>query len=130
MPNRQTILRLRSAAGRSAAPLIVGIVLAACSSAASSTTQPPPTPSIDLSLSPATVSVSQGQSGTATATVNRTNFTGSVTLAAEGLPTGVTASFNPPSLANGVGSSVVTLTAAQSAAATSAGATVTIRVRG
>ncbi|HKW09622.1 MAG TPA: hypothetical protein VJO33_04535, partial [Gemmatimonadaceae bacterium] len=121
MPNptisiENLLLELRLAAGRGAAALIVGIVLAACSSSGSNTTQPPPaTPSIDISLSPTAVSVSQGQSGTATATVNRTNFTGSVTLTAEGLPTGVSASFNPPSLANGVASSVLTLTAAASA---------------
>ena len=69
-----------------------------------------------LSANPATVSVPQGGNNTSTITVNPSNgFTGSVSLAASGLPSGVTASFNPAS-ATPTTSSVLTLTATSSAA--------------
>jgi subtilase family serine protease len=80
------------------------------------------TPSFTLSDSPTSLSVTQGSSGTSTITVHDVNgFTGSVTLAASGLPSGVTAAFgtNPTT-----GTSVLTLTA--SATATTGTATVTI----
>jgi len=80
------------------------------------------TPSFTLSDSPSSLTITQGSSGTSTITVNDVNgFTGSVTLAASGLPSGVTATFgtNPTT-----GTSVLTLTA--SATATTGAATVTI----
>jgi kumamolisin len=80
------------------------------------------TPSFTLSDSPTSLTITQGSSGTSTITVNDVNgFTGSVTLAASGLPSGVTAAFgtNPTT-----GTSVLTLTA--SATATTGTATVTI----
>jgi subtilase family serine protease len=80
------------------------------------------TPSFTIAASPASLSVTQGASGTSTITVTDKNgFTGSVTLAASGLPSGVTAAFgtNPTT-----GTSVLTLTA--SATATTGTATVTI----
>src|ERR1700691_4656737 len=80
------------------------------------------TPSFTLAASPASLSVTQGSSGTSTITVTDKNgFTGSVTLAASGLPSGVTAAFgtNPTT-----GTSVLTLTA--SATATTGTSTVTI----
>src|SRR5580698_4024430 len=80
------------------------------------------TPSFTLSDSPSSLSITQGSSGTSTITVNDAGgFTGSVTLAASGLPSGVTAAFgtNPTT-----GTSVLTLTA--SATATTGAATVTI----
>jgi kumamolisin len=80
------------------------------------------TPSFTLAASPASLSVTQGSSGTSTITVTDKNgFTGSVTLAASGLPSGVTAAFgtNPTT-----GTSVLTLTV--SATATTGTATVTI----
>jgi subtilase family serine protease len=80
------------------------------------------TPSFTLSDSPSSLTITQGGSGTSTITVNDVNgFTGSVTLAASGLPSGVTAAFgtNPTT-----GTSVLTLTA--SATATTGTATVTI----
>ncbi len=63
-------------------------------------------PSIGLSLSSAAVTVDQGASGTTTVTINRTNFTGNVTLALEGAPAGVTGTFAP----NGTGGTTSTLT--------------------
>jgi subtilase family serine protease len=80
------------------------------------------TPSFTLSDSPSSLTITQGGSGTSTITVTDVNgFTGSVTLAASGLPSGVTAAFstNPTT-----GSSVLTLTA--SSTATTGNATVTI----
>jgi subtilase family serine protease len=80
------------------------------------------TPSFTLSDSPTSLSITQGSSGTSTITVHDVNgFSGSVTLAASGLPSGVTAAFgtNPTT-----GTSVLTLTA--SATATTGTSTVTI----
>jgi subtilase family serine protease len=80
------------------------------------------TASFTLSDSPSSLSITQGSSGTSTVTVTDVNgFTGSVTLVASGLPSGVTAAFgtNPTT-----GSSVLTLTA--SSTATTGTSTVTI----
>ncbi|MFZ0300655.1 MAG: S53 family peptidase [Candidatus Sulfotelmatobacter sp.] len=80
------------------------------------------TPSFTLSASPSSLSITQGNSGTSTVTVTDAGgFTGSVTLAASGLPSGVTAAFgtNPTT-----GTSVLTLTA--SSTATTGTSTVTI----
>jgi hypothetical protein len=82
-----------------------------------------PAPSFTLGALPASLTVVQGSSGTSTLTVTKLNgFTGSVTLAASGLPSGVTATFgtNPTT-----GTSVLTLTASSSA--TLGSATVTIK---
>ena len=80
------------------------------------------TASFTLSDSPSSLSITQGGSGTSTVTVTDVNgFTGSVTLAASGLPSGVTAAFgtNPTT-----GTSVLALTA--SSTATTGTSTVTI----
>jgi subtilase family serine protease len=80
------------------------------------------TPSFTLSDSPSSLTITQGGSGTSTITVTDVGgFTGSVTLAASGLPSGVTAAFatNPTT-----GTSKLTLTA--SSTATTGSATVTI----
>jgi hypothetical protein len=82
-----------------------------------------PAPSFTLGASPASLTVARGASGKSTITVTGQNgFTGSVTLAASGLPSGVTAAFatNPTT-----GSSVLTLTASSTAAVGSA--TITIK---
>ena len=68
-----------------------------------------PTPAYTLSLTSAALTIPQGSNApTTTVNVNRTNFTGDVTLSVTGLPTGVTAAFapNPATL----GTSVLTLT--------------------
>lgn len=76
-----------------------------------------------LSANPTSVAVSQGSADTSTVTVNPTGgFSGSVALSASGLPSGVTASFNPSSTTS---SSVLTLTASGSATVGSATVTVT-----
>jgi hypothetical protein len=79
--------------------------------------------SFTLSSSPGAVLVAAGGSAGATVTVNASNgFTGSVTLAATGLPTGVTATFgtNPATE-----SSTVTFTASSSVAAGTSQVTIT-----
>lgn len=80
------------------------------------------TPSFTLSASPSSVTVTQGGSGTSTITVTDLGgFSGSVNLAASGLPSGVTATFgtNPTT-------STSTLTLTASSTATTGTATVTI----
>ncbi len=52
-------------------------------------------PAVRLAITPTSQTINQGQSASYTVTINRTNFTGSVDLAIGGLPTGVSASFNP-----------------------------------
>jgi len=79
-------------------------------------------PSFTLSAAPSSLTIVQGSDGTSTITVTPSGgFTGSVTLASSGLPSGVTAMFgtNPTT-----GTSLLTLTASSSA--TTGPATVTI----
>jgi subtilase family serine protease len=80
------------------------------------------TPSFTLASSPSSVTITQGNSGTSAITVTDLGgFSGSVTLAASGLPSGVTAAFstNPTT-------STSTLTLTASSTATTGTATVTI----
>ena len=66
-------------------------------------------PDFTVTASPASQTVAPGGSTTYSVAVNAVNgFTGSVTFAASGLPTGTTASFNPSSV-NGSGSSTMTV---------------------
>lgn len=82
------------------------------------------TASFTLSASPASVTVVQGSNATSTITVtNVGGFSGTVTLAASGLPSGVTSSFAAGSQ---TGTQVLTLMAGASAAVTSTPVTVTI----
>ncbi|MFZ0798034.1 MAG: choice-of-anchor D domain-containing protein [Terriglobales bacterium] len=72
-------------------------------------------PDFGLSASPYNVLVIQGNSITTTVTVNQQNgFSGGVTLSASGLPSGVTAGFNPNPATS---TSTLTLTATGSATA-------------
>ncbi|MGA7576406.1 MAG: protease pro-enzyme activation domain-containing protein [Terriglobales bacterium] len=81
-------------------------------------------PNFTLSPSPNTLTITQGSSGASTITVTPSNgFSGTVSLAASGLPNGVTAAFNPNPA---TGSSLLTLTAG----ATAATGTVTVTVTG
>lgn len=71
------------------------------------------TPDFSLSALPTSLSIATGSSGTSTITITPKNaFTGSVTLSASGMPTGVTAAFgtNPATA-----TSVLTLTASSTA---------------
>ena len=66
--------------------------------------------------------MARGASAAATIAINRTNFTGAVTLSATGLPTGVTVAFNPSTATTG---NSVTATFTASSTATLGAATVT-----
>ncbi len=81
-------------------------------------------PTFTLTPSPNTVSITQGGSATSTITITPLNgFTGTVTLSASGLPSGVTAGFSPnPATAT----STLTLTASSTAAT----GTVTVTITG
>ncbi len=88
------------------------------------TVNPVPTPNFTLSASPNSLTVIQGTNGTSTITVTAQNgFSGNVSLSASGLPSGVTASFNPnPATAT----SSLTLTASSTATI----GTVTVTITG
>jgi hypothetical protein len=84
---------------------------------------PPSSPNFSLAASPSSVSVTQGGSGSSTVTVTPSGgFTGSVTLSASGLPSGVTASFgtNPTT-----STSSVTFTASSTATTGTSSVTIT-----
>ena len=79
-------------------------------------------PNFTLSANPNSVTITQGGSGTSTITVTDVDgFTGSVGLSASGLPSGVTATFNPTST-----TTTSTLTLAATATASTGTGTVTI----
>ena len=81
-------------------------------------------PDFTLLANPSSVSVTQGSQVNTSITVTpQDDFTGSVTLSASGLPSGVTANFNPNPI---TGSSTLTLTATDSAAT----GTVTVKILG
>ena len=84
------------------------------------------TPDFTIAASPTSVSVTQGSTGTSTiSTTVSGGFNSAVSLSASGLPSGVTASFSPASIAApGSGSSTLTFTA--SSTATLGTSTVTI----
>jgi hypothetical protein len=90
------------------------------------TVAPAQQPDFALSAAPAAVTVQRGGPGvTSNIAIARLNgFTGTVALTAGPLPTGVSASFNPPSVANPGTGSVLTFTA--SATATLGTTTVTV----
>ena len=72
---------------------------------------------VTLTISPTSLTLVQGKSGTATLTLSRngSGAQGTVTIVVPVLSRGVTATYDPPSLAPGVSSTVVTLTAASDA---------------
>ena len=81
------------------------------------------TADFSLSASPSTLSVAQGSAGSSTITVNKLNgFSSSVSLSASGLPSGVTASFNPTSTTT---TSALTLTAGSTATVGTSTVTIT-----
>ena len=83
------------------------------------------TASFTLSASPGSVTITQGgAAGTSTITVNDLNgFNGSVSLSASGLPSGVTATFNPTS-------TTTTSTLSLTASATASTGTFTVTITG
>lgn len=82
-----------------------------------------PVPSYTLSASPSSLNMTQGNQGTSTIMIAPQNgFSGSVSLSASGLPSGVTAAFNPNPATS---SSTLTLTASATATTGTAALTVT-----
>jgi lysophospholipase L1-like esterase len=85
------------------------------------TPTPTPTPiaaNFTLSANPSNLTINQGASGMSTITITRTGgFSSSVTLSASGLPSGVTATFNPASTSTTGTSSALTLTVSSAATA-------------
>ena len=80
-------------------------------------------PSFTLTAVPSTLTVSQGSNGTSTITVVPANgFSGSVTLSASGMPSGVTAGFSPNPTTS---TSTLTLTASATAALGTSTVTIT-----
>ena len=80
-------------------------------------------PGYSISASPASLKLPQGGSGTSAIIVAPTNgFSGTVSLAASGLPAGVTASFTPATASN---PGAITLTASKTTGAGNATVTVT-----
>jgi hypothetical protein len=89
-----------------------------------------PTPNFSLSASPSTVSVAQGGTKTtAISTAVSGGFNSAISLSASGVPSGVTASFSPASIA-APGSGSSTLTFSASSTATIGTSTVTINASG
>lgn len=96
---------------------LISLALAGCSGGDTNKVTPPPAPTIALQLSPASATVARGGSTTATVTLTRGgNYTGAVQLATGSLPSGVTVTFNPASLASSVSSAVATIAVGSSAA--------------
>ena len=85
------------------------------------------TPDYTLSASPTSLSVTQGSSGSTTiSTATSGGFNSAISLSVSGLPSGVTASFNPASIAApGNGNSILTFSASSTAATGTVNATVT-----
>jgi len=88
---------------------------------------PGSSPDFALSASPTSLTVTQGSSGTSTISTSVSNgFNSSVALSISGLPSGVTASFSPTSIAApGSGSSTLTFTASSTATTGTFNTTVT-----
>jgi uncharacterized membrane protein len=85
------------------------------------------TPDFSVSASPASLSVNQGASGSSTVSTSVSGgFNSAISLSATGLPSGVTASFNPASIAApGSGSSTLTFSASSTATTGTTNVTVT-----
>ena len=112
---------------------VLGLSVAACSGGGDDPVTPPPPPppaqSIGVQLSAASGTVARGASGNTTVTLSRVgNYTGSVSITAENLPAGVTASITPTPLTGTASSATAVFTVGATAAAGSA--SITVRASG
>ncbi len=105
-------LTFRRLATPSAIVLAFSLISTGCGGGGVHANNQPPPPSLQLSSSPANVSLQQSASGSSTITVRESGLSGSVSLAASGLPTGVSASFSAASTSS---TSVLTFTVSGSA---------------
>src|SRR5437660_471906 len=115
----KSVRKLGPLCGLSGPALVIVLLfswfLASCGTV-SKQSQPLP-PDFGLSTSPGTLTIAQGSNGSSTITVAPQNgFTGNVTLAASGLPNGVTASFSTNPTTPTSTMSTLTLTASSTAA--------------
>ena len=122
----KSVRKLGLLRGLSGLGLVIALLfswfLASCGTVSKQSPPTSGTPDFSLSQSPGSLTIAQGSSGSSTITVAAQNgFTGSVTLAASGLASGVTASFGTNPTAS---TSTLTLTA--SSTATTGTSTVTI----
>jgi hypothetical protein len=126
-PGTTTSLLTLSATGSATIGTFSVTVMGASSGLSSQTTitlTVNPAGDYSLSASPSTLTVARGTNGTSTIAVNPLNgFNSSVSLSASGLPSGVTAAFNPGST---TGTSTVTFTASTNAVL----GTVTVTITG
>ena len=118
---------------RAAAWLALAFTLAGCSKSGDKTPTGTGTdvgvPGISVAISTLTAAVATGSPATLGVTLVRSgNYTGTVALTTEGLPTGVTASFDPANLAGSSLSSVMTI--AVGVGAVSSTGTITVRGTG
>jgi len=94
--------------------MVAAATLVACSGGDDGGTEP--TPAIAIALSSATLSVTQGATQTVNLSLTRSGgFAGDVSIAVEGLPTGVVSTVTPPSLGASVSTAVITIGAAGTA---------------
>lgn len=111
-----TLLMIGTQLLRRTALLASVVALGAGCSGGSDDPTEPGTPEISITAGSSAITVEPNSSGTVQLTVGRSgSFTGAVNLAAEGLPTGVTATFAPASLTSGT-TSVLTVAAGENAA--------------
>src|SRR5437773_2063552 len=122
VPDNNLIKSLRTLGPLSGLSCPALVIVLSCrwflaSSGALSKQAPPLTPDFGLSASPGTLTIAQGSNGSSTITVAPQNaFAGNVTLAASGLPNGVTASFSTNPTTPTSTMSTLTLTASSTAA--------------
>jgi hypothetical protein len=105
----------------SAATILLATSIAGCGGGDSTATSDVPpgfiASDVTITISPTSLVLVQGKSVTATVTLTRkgSGSQGTIDLVIPGLPTGVTATFNPASLPAGVSSSILTVAAATDA---------------
>ncbi|MCC7052401.1 MAG: hypothetical protein IT355_03980 [Gemmatimonadaceae bacterium] len=104
------------------------MLLSACGGRQAPTISGGGTASISVATGAATLSVAQAAAATAEISIARTIYSGDVALSAEGLPSGITATFAPPTLAGSTITSSLTLQASGTAAVGTS--TITVRARG
>lgn len=78
-------------------------------------TSPADSPPYSITLTPSSLGVIRGRTSRINIDVDRTGFSGTITLRIEELPSGVTATVEPATLNGGVTQSVLTLTASTTA---------------
>jgi hypothetical protein len=116
---------LTQSSARLASAALASWLLVACGGSGGGGTAgpPPPTPAIALAVSPASQTIDAGSSGSITATITRSGgFAGAVTIAATGVPTGVTVTGGT------INASSTTLTMAVTVASSSTAATSSISI--